>query len=167
MTETTHDRTGPAVAVAKYVALRAQIEDPTDPTTWTALADLFTDDAVYIDPAWGRIEGIDEIRSFLHDSMVGLDDWAFPIEFTAIDGNDVVIKWTQVLPGVATDGCTRTQSGWSRLVYAGGEKFRYEEDLLNMVEVLDDLKAVGWKLPANFHFPPDVPNRNASIPEAT
>ena len=39
------------------------------------LAEFFTDDAVYIDPAWGRIQGIDEIRAFLVDSMLGLEDW--------------------------------------------------------------------------------------------
>jgi len=152
--------------VAAYAALRVGIEDPNDSATWADLATLFTDDAVYIDPAWGRIDGIEEIRAFLHDSMVGLDDWAFPIEFTAVEGNDVVIKWTQVLPGVDADGATRTQSGWSRLIYAGHGKFRFEEDLLNMVQVLDDLKAVGWELPAGFHFPPGAPNRDTSIPSS-
>ena len=31
--------------------------------------------------------------------MVGLEDWSFPIEYTAIDGDTVVIKWWQQLPG--------------------------------------------------------------------
>ena len=28
---------------------------------WADLADMFTDDVVYVDPAWGRIEGVDEL----------------------------------------------------------------------------------------------------------
>ena len=30
--------------------------------------------------------------------MLGMEDWKFPIEFTAIEGNDVVVKWTQIMP---------------------------------------------------------------------
>ena len=161
-----HDRAEVQAAVDAYCELRRSIEDPADPATWSSLADLFTEDAVYSDPAWGRIEGRDEIRTFMHDSMVGLDDWSFPIELTAIEGDDVIIKWTQVLPGVDRDGRARTQSGYSRLVYAGGGRFRYEEDLLNMVQVLEDLKAVGWRAPAGFHAPPGAPDRDVSVPPA-
>lgn len=161
-----HDRAEVQAAVDAYCELRRRIEDPADEATWASLADLFTDDAVYSDPAWGRIQGADEIRTFMHDSMVGLDDWSFPIELTAIDGDDVIIKWTQVLPGTDAEGRTRTQSGFSRLVYAGDGKFRYEEDLLNMVQVMDDLKAVGWSLPDGFHFPPPNPDRDVTVPPA-
>ena len=39
---------------------------------WDSLADFFTDDAVFIDPAWGRIEGREGIREFFVKSMEGL-----------------------------------------------------------------------------------------------
>ena len=48
---------------------------------WDALADLFTEDATYIDPAWGRFKGRDAIRQFMRDSMQGLKDWKFPTEW--------------------------------------------------------------------------------------
>ncbi len=35
---------------------------------WEAIADMFTEDATYIDPAWGRFNGRDAIRQFLRDS---------------------------------------------------------------------------------------------------
>lgn len=149
-------------AVARYCALRAAIER--GERTWTALAELFTDDAVYIDPAWGRIEGIGELRHFLHESMVGLEDWTFPIEFTAVEGDDVVVKWTQRLPGRRPDGTPFEQSGYSRLVYGGGGKFRYEEDLLNMTHVLDDLAASGWVPGDGFTRPPTAPVRDFQVP---
>ncbi|MEY2433453.1 MAG: hypothetical protein QOC92_3178, partial [Acidimicrobiaceae bacterium] len=93
--------------IAEYIALREQIDAKKG--KWSDLARFFTDDAVFIDPAHGRVEGLDEIRTFLDASMVGLDDWLFPIEFTAVNGNDVAVKWLQILPNG-----TR-QSGWSRM----------------------------------------------------
>ena len=66
--------------------------------TWLDLADFFTDDVIYRSGVGPR-PGLDCIREFLVDSMVGLEDWSFPIEFTAIDGDTVVIKWWQQLPG--------------------------------------------------------------------
>ena len=47
-------------------------------------AEFYTDDAIYIDPAWGRVEGLDAIREFMIESMLGLEDWLFPVEFTAV-----------------------------------------------------------------------------------
>jgi ketosteroid isomerase-like protein len=153
-----------ARTVARYCDLREQIER--GDADWTDLADLFTDDVVFIDPAWGRVEGIDELRTFLADSMRGLEDWSFPIEFVAIDGDNVVIKWTQLLPGTRADGTRYAQSGCSTLVYAGNGKFRYEEDLLNMAHVLEDLSASGWRPGAGFSAPPDQPNRDFTRPAA-
>jgi hypothetical protein len=147
-------------AVDAYVELRGRIAR--GEAAWPDLADLFTDDAVYIDPAWGRVEGVDEIRRFIAESMQGLDDWTFPIEFTAIDGDDVVIKWTQVTPGRRADGSRYEQSGYSRLIYAGDGKFDYEEDLLNMVHVLEDLRTAGWRPTGDFNLPPEDPVRDFS-----
>ena len=148
-------------AVANYVRLRERID--AGEATWTDLADVFTDDAVYVDPAWGRVEGRAGIREFLEESMRGLDDWRFPVEFTAVDGDRVVIKWVQVVPGTRPDGSPITQSGVSTLVYAGGGRFRYEEDLLNMVHVLEDLKVSTWR-PVRGYAPPTHPDRDFSVP---
>lgn len=150
--------------VDAYVALRERIERRE--AHWTDLADLFTDDAVYIDPAWGRIQGVDELRAFFDESMRGLEDWEFPIQFTAIDGDDVVIKWIQRLPGRREDGSRYEQSGISTLIYAGGGKFRFEEDLLNMTHVLEDLAASGWRPGPGFLAPPATPDRDISRPPA-
>ena len=158
-----HPRAEVEAAVARYCEMRQAIED--GERTWTDLADLFTDDAVYIDPAWGRIQGRAAILEFLDESMRGLDDWSFPIEYTAVEGDTVVVKWTQVLPGTRPDGGRWTQSGYTTLVYGGEGRFCYEEDLLNMVQVLDDLRASGWRPPEGFVLPPSDPDRDVSRPE--
>jgi ketosteroid isomerase-like protein len=152
-----HDPAEIRATVDAYVALRARIEE--GDATWVDLADFFTDDAVYIDPAWGRIQGIEEIRAFLADSMRGLEDWRFPMRFAAIEGDDVVTVWTQLLPGQRDDGQPYQQTGVSILRYAGGGKFSYEEDLLNMVHVLEDLGASGWRPGPGFAAPPPNPDR--------
>ena len=104
----THPREEIEEAVARYVAVREQID--AGAAGWDALVPLFTDDVVFIDPAWGRIEGIDAFTRFLEESMAGLDDWTFPIEFTAIEGDNVIVKWTEIFP--KADGTPATQSPW-------------------------------------------------------
>lgn len=157
-----HDPDEVAATVAGYVALREAIER--GEADWPDLAELFTDDAVYIDPAWGRIEGRDEIRAFMAKSMRGLEDWRFPIEYVAVDGDTIVVKWTQILPGARPDGSAYQQSGYTTLVYAGDGRFSYEEDLLNMAHVMEDLAASGWRPPPGFAFPPAEPVRDFSRP---
>ena len=84
--------------VERYVETRKVID--AGDATWSALAQYFTDDAVFIDPAWGRVEGIDEMKATVFgDAMVGLEEWTFPVEFYAIEGDNVLIKWKQILPG--------------------------------------------------------------------
>jgi len=143
--------------VDDYVALRASIE--AGEATWIDLARFFTDDAVYIDPAWGRIQGLDEIRSFLVESMRGLEDWRFPIRQVAIEGDDVVTVWDQILPGERADGRPYRQTGVSMLRYAGDGRFSFEEDLLNMAHVLEDLAESGWRPGPGFVAPPPNPVR--------
>ena len=125
---------------------------------WSDLVEYFTDDAVFIDPAWGRIEGIDELREFLVDSMTGIEEWTFPVDRVWVDGDEGGIKYRQVLPG------GRQQSGYSTLIYAGGGKFRYEEDILNMAHVLEDLSAISFRPPEGMKFPPAAPDRSFSRP---
>jgi len=150
-------------AVDTYVATRKAIDDGKG--TWADLAPLFTDDVVYIDPAWGRIEGIDAVKAeLLGEAMDGLEDWTFPIDAVMIDGDRVMTKWRQEFPGA--DGVMRSQSGYSTLLYGGGGKFRYNEDLLNMAHVIEDIISSGWRPPEGGSIPtsPEHPNRDFSIP---
>jgi hypothetical protein len=124
----------------------------------TDLVEFFTDDVVFIDPAWGRVEGIEGVREFLVDSMTGIEDWTFPVDRLYVDGDEVVVKFRQVLPG------GRSQSGYSTLLYAGGGKFRYEEDVLNMAHVLEDLRAIGFQPPEGMQPPPRQPVRDFRRP---
>ena len=85
-----------------------------------AIMEFFTDDATFVDPAWGRVEGIENIKRFLVESMAGLEDWSFPRQFTAVDGDRLVSGWQNRLPGRRPDGSPYQALGISVLVYAGG-----------------------------------------------
>jgi len=158
----THPRDEVEAAIRRYIAVRDEIN--ADKLTWAALAEFFTDDAVFIDPAWGRVEGIEEMKATVFgDAMEGFEDWQFPTEFYAIDGDNVLVKWKQILPGTRADGRPYEQSGVSTLIYAGDGKFRYEEDLLNMVHVLEDMRESNCKVQP-VAMPPRHPNRDFSRP---
>jgi ketosteroid isomerase-like protein len=152
-------------AVDRYIDVRRGVDEGRN--AWADLLDLFTDDAVYVDPAWGRVEGKDAIAQFFVESMTGLEDWMFPIDLVTVDGDEVLVKFRQVLPGSAADGRPYEQSGLSHLVYGGGGRFRYCGDLLNMAHVMEDLTALAWQPPPGMSAPPRSPNRDFSIPPST
>jgi ketosteroid isomerase-like protein len=161
---TPHRRDEVEAAVNRYHRARQRIDEGLEPNGFGALADFYTEHAVYVDAAWGRIEGRGAIAHWLEHSMIGLGDWKFPVEFTAIEGNDVVVKWTQIIPGRRADGTPYSQSAYSRLRYAGGGRFDYQEDTYNMVHVLEDIAASGWRPTEPMNVPPEHPVRNWAPP---
>lgn len=102
---------------------------------WSAIGRWFTEDAVFIDPAWGRVQGRDNIIRFLDHAMAGLEGWSFPEEWTTVDGDRVVTFWWNRLPGIRADGSFYQAPSFSVLHYAGEGLFDYELDLINMAEV--------------------------------
>ena len=148
----------------RFVAVRDEIDIGNK--TWDALADFFTEDAAYIDPAWGRIEGREAIRSFFVQSMSGLTGygWSTPENWTMADGPRLVSQWDQIL-GEKADGSPWSVSGLSILYYAGDGLFCYSHDMLNMTHIGETLKAMAWRPPESFNMPPGKPNRDVSLPE--
>ncbi len=147
---------------ARYVATRNRIEAGELP--WSALADFFTEDAVLVDPAWGREQGRDHLAAFFERSMQGLEQWEFPEAWTMVDGNRIVSFWWNRLPGNRADGSHYQAPAVSIMHYAGDGKFSYELDILNMAEVTELIGESGW-LPQNMNFPPPLPDRNAQPPD--
>jgi ketosteroid isomerase-like protein len=142
----------------RYVATRDRIE--AGELGWNALAEFFTPDATFIDPAWGRVQGIAAISEFLADSMAGLEGWTFPREWTAIaEGNRLISGWQNRLPGRRADGTPYQAPGISIMVYAGDGKFSYEEDILNMLHITELIGESGWMPGAGFKPPPAKPQR--------
>ena len=149
----------------RFVAARVEIDEGAK--TWSVLADFFTEDAVYIDPAWGRVEGREAIREFFTASMAGLTGhgWSTPENWTMVKGHRLVSQWDQIL-GKKDDGTPWLVSGLSILYYAGDGLFCYSHDMLNMTHIGQTMRAMNWKPPAEFNMPPREPNRDVSLPVA-
>lgn len=149
----------------RFVALRDQIDK--GDKGWEELADFFTEDAVYIDPAWGRQEGKEVIREFFVASMSGLTGygWSTPERWTMVDGHRLISQWDQVL-GTKEDGSEWIVPGLSILYYAGDGLFCYSHDYLNMAFIGETLKAMAWQPPTEFNMPPRKPNWSTELPTA-
>ena len=143
---------------ARYVEARGRVEAGEAP--WSSLGEFFTEDAVFIDPAWGRTQGRDALLPFLEESMAGLDDWTFPEAWTMVEGNRIVSFWWNRLPGTRPDGRPIQAPGVSILHYAGDGRFSYELDVLNMAEVMECMADSGWTPSGPMHLPPEQPDRN-------
>ena len=153
--------------IERYHEVRRRIDDGLEPDAFGALADFYTDDAVYVDGAWGRLEGKDTIARWLVDSMLGMEDWKFPIEFTAIEGDDVVVKWTQVMPGprlTAPRIASPATRDWSTPATASSPTRRTRTTWPTCSRTCE---ASGWQpRGGEMNFPPAHPDRNFDIPGA-
>ena len=149
----------------RFVALRDKID--VGEAGWDQLADFFTEDAVYLDPAWGRQETREGIRDFFVKSMSGLTGygWSTPERWTMVDGHRLVSHWDQVL-GEKEDGGQWIVPGLSILYYAGDGLFCYSHDYLNMTYIGETMKAMQWQPPAEFNMPPRKPDWRTHLPEA-
>ncbi len=149
----------------RFVAGRDEVDAGT--RRWSDLADFFTEDAAYIDPAWGRIEGREAIRQFFEDSMAGLTGhgWSTPENWVMAQGPRVIGQWDQVL-GRKEDGTDWFVAGLSILYYAGDGLFCYSHDMLNMTHIGQTMRAMDWDRPSTVNFPPKNPNRDISLPAA-
>ena len=149
----------------RFVASRDEIDKGDRP--WSSLADYFTEDAAYIDPAWGRIDGRENIRDFFERSMAGLTGhgWSTPENWTMAEGPRLVSQWDQIL-GHQEDGTPWLVAGLSILYYAGDGLFCYSHDMLNMTHIGQTMRDMGWRPPPEFNMPPRQPNRDVSLPAA-
>ncbi|MDP6979658.1 MAG: nuclear transport factor 2 family protein [Myxococcota bacterium] len=149
----------------RFVAMRDEIDAGRE--RWSSLADFFTEDAAYIDPAWGRIEGREGIRAFFEKSMAGLTGhgWSTPENWTMVDGHRLISQWDQIM-GEKPDGEPWMVAGLSILYYAGDGLFCYSHDMLNMTHIGQVMRDMSWAPPPEFNMPPREPNRDILLPEA-
>jgi uncharacterized protein (TIGR02246 family) len=113
---------------------------------WSAWADQFTEDAVYVEHEYGEFQGRENIRAWIVETMTTWPGNAmpdFPVEWYLIDEQRgwVVFKvWNNMTdPG---DGTTHGEYNFSLLKYAGDGRWCYEEDVYNPAHFGTMIK--GW-----------------------
>ena len=110
---------------------------------WNAWAELFTEDATYVEHLYGTFGGREAIRSWITRTMGSFRDMQyFPVEWYVIDeerGWVVAQVWNRMVdPG---DGSLHQAYNFSLLKYAGDGKWWYEEDIYNVEEFATMVKA--------------------------
>jgi SnoaL-like domain len=102
---------------------------------WRGWADVFTDDATYIEHHYGTFTGRNAIYEWISSTMSeypGRDMPEFPIGWYVVDderGWVVCQVWNRMRdPG---DGSVHQEYNFTLLKYAGDGKWSYEEDIYN------------------------------------
>ena len=117
---------------------------------WNIFAELFTEDAVYVEHMFGEFHGRKAIRDWITGTMStfpGNSMPAFPIKWHVLDEErgwvvcDIINRMAD--PG---DGSVHQASNLTVLHYAGDGHFSYEEDAYNPMSFMTMVKA--WCLRA-------------------
>jgi ketosteroid isomerase-like protein len=102
---------------------------------WASYADVFTEDATYVEHALGNMSGRAAIKDWIVSTMnmfPGSEMPSYPVEWCAIDADDdwVIFKNINTMkdPG---DGSVHGAPVITALKYAGDGRWSYEEDAYN------------------------------------
>jgi hypothetical protein len=118
-------------AFSAYDAVRIRCSQSGD---WSQYADLFTQDAIYIEHAYGTLHGREAIRKWITEVMAPFPHMQFPQDWVAFDtDHDAVLLQAQNLLPHPTDP-EHPGFGfptWTRLIYAGDGLWSSEEDVYN------------------------------------
>ena len=101
---------------------------------WSIWASVFTDDALYIEHAYGEFRGRDAIRDWITKVMAPFPHMTFPQDWVAYDEeNGAIVFQCQNRLEHPTDpnGEPFQFPSWTRLIYAGNGLFSREEDIYN------------------------------------
>ena len=118
-------------ALAVFNAARDRASETGD---WNIWAELFTEDAHYIEHAYGEMHGREAIRAWIRDVMAPFPRMSFPQDWVVFDEENgaIVFQCQNELPApFDADGRAFAFPNWTRILYAGNGKFCSEEDVYN------------------------------------
>ena len=126
-------------AFEKYNQARRQAQKTGD---WSVWADRFTEDAHYVEHAYGEFDGREAIREWICKVMAPFPDMTFPQDWIVFDEENgaVVFQCQNRLPHPTDpDGDPFQFPNWTRLVYAGDGLWSSEEDMYNPAKDANDV----------------------------
>ena len=127
-----------------YAHYRAVAAEAGASGQWDAWADLFTEDAEYIEHLYGTFKGRETIRTWISTTMaepLNREMTEFPADWWVIDedrGWVVCAVWNRMQD--LGDGQVHQAVNWSLLKYAGNDQWSYEEDIYRVEEFADTIK---------------------------
>ncbi|MEE8311668.1 MAG: nuclear transport factor 2 family protein [Candidatus Binatia bacterium] len=140
-------------ALATYNIARDKASETGD---WSIWADVFTDDADYIEHAYGLFKGKAAITDWITKVMAPFPHMTFPQDWIAFDEETgcVVFQCQNRLEHPTDPGGEPFQfPSWTRLTYAGNGKWSCEEDIYNPAR--DANRVIGAWLAAGGKFKTD------------
>lgn len=120
---------------AAFLDYQRTVEDIAQSGEWSRFADLFTEDAAYVEHAFGTFEGREQIRAWIIKTMTtfpGNQMTGFPVTWALLDPDQsrVVCEINNPMrdPG---DGSRHSATNITILDYAGDGLWSREEDVYN------------------------------------
>lgn len=118
-----------------YAVLHARVQGFADSGDWDGFADLFTEDAVYQEHAFGVFRGRDEIRGWSVRTMTSFPGsvmTGFPLAWQVVDAptSRLICEVRNLMPDPG-DGSIHEESNLTIMTYAGDGLFSREEDIYN------------------------------------
>ncbi len=152
----TPDRAGTfsaAEIIEAYAAMHARVQEYASTGEWGPFADHFTEDAEYVEHAFGTFRGRDEIREWSVRTMTsypGSVMTGFPLAWQVVDEptSRLVCEVRNLMPDPG-DGSHHEESNLTIMTYAGDGLFSREEDVYNPLRFLR--MAVRWGRIAEQH----------------
>lgn len=126
---------------------------------WSIWAEVFTDDAEYVEHAYGIMHGKEQIRDWITKVMAPFPHMTFPQDWVVYDeDNGAVLFQCQNRLEHPTDpnGEPFQFPSWTRLVYAGSNKWRSEEDIYNPARDANRVIRAWLAAGGRFETPPQI-----------
>lgn len=123
-----------------YVALHARVQGFVDSGDWSDFALCFTEDATYVEHAFGTFRGRAAIREWSVATMTSFPGsvmTGFPLAWQVVDEENarLVCEVRNLMPDLG-DGPVLEQSNLTIMTYAGDGLFSREEDVYNPLRFL-------------------------------
>ena len=136
-----------------YAAMHTRVQEHATSKQWDDFCLNFTDDAEYVEHAYGTFRGRDAIREWSVATMTSFPGSAmtgFPVAWQVVDEADarLVCEIRNLMPDPG-DGSVHEQSNLTIMTYAGDGLFSREEDVYNPLRFLR--MTVRWAKVAEAH----------------
>ncbi|MCW2812873.1 MAG: SnoaL-like domain protein [Nocardioides sp.] len=118
-----------------YAAMHARVQQHASTGDWDDFALNFTEDAEYVEHAFGTFRGRDEIRTWSVATMTSFPGsvmTGFPLAWQTVDESTsrLICEVRNLMPDPG-DGSVHEQSNLTIMTYAGDGLFSCEEDVYN------------------------------------
>ena len=150
------DRTGTFSAeeiIEAYAAMHARVQEHATSGQWDAFADHITEDAEYVEHAFGTFRGRDQIREWSVRTMTsfpGAVMTGFPLAWSVVDvpTSRLICEVRNLMPDPG-DGSHHEESNLTIMTYAGDGLFSREEDVYNPLRFMK--MSLRWARVAEAH----------------